>query len=103
MTGRRVRVALARSGGIAGVTVRASLDTDELAPEEAESVRRLVERIDLAAAPSAGRHRPDEFQYRLGVICDDVRHEVSMPEHALTPEIRDLVRYVIRRGPRRGA
>jgi hypothetical protein len=102
MTERRVRIRVTRSGGMAGTRVRASLDTHDLGEEEAEAVRHLVDRIDLTGPLAPGRHRPDEFQYDLDMVRDDEHQEVSIPEHALTPELRELVRHVLRHGAEKG-
>jgi hypothetical protein len=98
MTGRRVRIALTRSGGFGGMTTQIALDSTALPPDEAETVERLVDRLDLAAPPEVGRSRPDEFHYDLEIVRDHEQAELSLPEHALTPEMRELVTYVLRHG-----
>jgi hypothetical protein len=100
VTGERVRVELERSGGFAGVTLRASLDTAELPAAEADAVRRLVDRADLdalARRPPAPTRMPDRFQYDLTVTRDDRRQHLSVGEAAVTPELRPLLDHLMRR------
>ncbi len=98
------RIELARSGGLAGITVRSSLDTSQLPPEEAEAVEALVERADLGRLP-APEPRPggaDRFQYDLAVTRGEERHVVSVGETEVTPELRQLINEVLGRR-RRGS
>ncbi len=105
MTGEGVRIELARSGGVAGITLRSSLDTAELPAEEARVLEALVDELDLSELPGPGG-RPgavDRFQYDLTITRGGRRHMVSVGEKELTPPLRRLVDEVMarRRGPGR--
>jgi hypothetical protein len=92
--GEPIRIDLVRSGGFAGVSLAASLDTGRLPPEEARAVTELVDRVDFAAlaARAASPSRvPDAFQYDLTVSRGRERHQLSLGESAVTPELRPLL------------
>ncbi len=102
-TAEGTRIDLARSGGFAGITVRSSLDTSQLGPEEAAAVEALVEEAKLDQLPStAGRPGAvDRFQYDLAVTSGGRRRVVSVGEKEVTPELRRLIDEVMaRRGGR---
>lgn len=63
-----MRVTFSRSGGVAGVTLRCSLDTDAMEPEEAQRFEALVEASGLRSmAPTLPVPETDRFQYLLDV------------------------------------
>lgn len=99
MSDEGVRIEVARSGGFAGITLRSSIDTSELPPDEGRAVEDLVERADLASLPGpVARPGPvDRFQYDLVVTRGDERRHVSVGERDLTPPLRQLVDEVLRR------
>ncbi len=93
------RIDLARSGGFAGITLRSSLDTSQLPPEEAAVIEALVEGANLGQLPSPSA-RPgavDRFQYDLAVTRGGERLAVSVGENEVTPELRQLIDEVMAR------
>jgi hypothetical protein len=79
-----------RTGGFAGIARESPvLDTAALPPDEAQELHALVEeaRLDEVGAPGRARG-PDRFTYELTV---DGRR-VTLPESAMTPERRALVK-----------
>jgi hypothetical protein len=85
-----MQLQLRRTGGFAGIARESPLlDTEALPPEEAQEVRALVEEAKLDDIGEPGRPRgPDRFTYELTV---DGRR-VTLPESAMTPERRALVK-----------
>ncbi len=84
-----------RTGGFAGIARESPvLDTEALPPDEARELHALVEeaRLDDVGAPGRARG-PDRFTYELTV---DGRR-VTLPESAMTPERRALVKRLERR------
>jgi Zn-dependent metalloprotease len=82
-------VEVVRSGGFAGIRKQGSVDLDSDDPRAAKA-RELVHRIDFAAVPTA-EPGPDRFTYHF-------RHhdaECTVPEPALTPDLRDLADLVL--------
>jgi len=100
----RIRIDFCRSGGVAGVQLKTSVDTENLPPEEAEDLRRLVQRAGLTTArdpaPQTGRGA-DRFQYDLSVARADERVELSLAESEVTPEIRALLDALVKLARRR--
>jgi hypothetical protein len=96
----RLQVELERSGGFAGVTLHASVDTATLPPAEADTVRRLVDQADLdalARRPPTPSRAPDRFQYDLTVTRGGRRQHLSLGETAVTPELRPLLDHLLQR------
>ncbi len=82
-------VEVVRSGGFAGIRKQGAVDLDSDDPRAARA-RELVHRIDFTAVPTAGPG-PDRFTYHF-------RHrdtECTVPEPALTPDLRDLADLVL--------
>ncbi len=89
-----MRVELTRSGGFANLTLRRSLDTNDLPPEEARALIRLVERADLAGLSKRSPIRgsgADRFQYDLTITRGDEKQHVSVAEGKVTSELRALI------------
>lgn len=80
-----MRVSVVRSGGFAGIEKRGEGDTDR-----DPVLRRLVERVDLAAVPPPGRI-PDQFTYEIDIGGE---HAV-VGEARLTGPLRELIRHVL--------
>jgi hypothetical protein len=90
-----VRLELRRSGGFAGITRSASLDTADLPSAEADELAGLLERSGVLHEPPGRSGRapgaPDRFRYRLVVERHEERVEVAFGEEAMGPELRALV------------
>ena len=93
-----IRIELERSGGVAGISVHAAVDTTALPPEQGRELAELVGRVDFAtlaeeagstrSAPSRGA---DRFHYDLTVQRGDQRYRVSLPESAVPAELQPLL------------
>ena len=96
-----MRLELRRSGGFAGITRSASVDTADLPSEEADELAGLLERSGvLSGAGASGRapRTPDRFRYRLVVERREERVEVAFSEEAMGPELRALVERLLASG-----
>lgn len=100
------RMSLVRSGGFAGRTVRASLDSETLPPEEARAVAGLVDALDLPAladhadpAEGAGRDGNDRvrdgFSYDLSVERGGQVWQVTVTETQVDPEVRQVLHRLV--------
>ena len=97
-----IRIELDRSGGVAGISLHAAVDTTALPPEQGREIAELVGRIDFAtlaeeagsvgSVPSRGA---DRFQYDLIVQRGDQRYHVSLPESAVPAELKPLLSRVL--------
>src|SRR4051794_7431872 len=83
-------IELVRSGGVAGVTRRWSLDSEDLSAEEAAEFERLLAALDdvPAAPPPPGA---DRFQYELRVTRGGQTRTVTLPEGAIPAGLRPLI------------
>jgi hypothetical protein len=91
------RVELERSGGFAGLSLRASVDTAGDQPEAAW-VEEALSGVDLAAlAGEPSPPAPDRFVYRLAVDRDGQRHEMAFGEQDLPAALRPLVERLLHR------
>jgi hypothetical protein len=94
----RIRIDLVRSGGFAGISRRASVDTDALPPAEAGRIAELVGAVDfdaLAALATGPPGRPDRFQYDLDVRQGGRHHHLTLGERDAPPELRALIDHVL--------
>jgi hypothetical protein len=76
-----------RTGGFGGLVRERTLRLAELPDDDASRWRELLDGDRLARLADAPTH-PDAFCY--GVRCDAVRVDVTIPEPALEPDLRDL-------------
>ena len=91
-----MRVRVRRLGGLAGVTLRADVDTAELPGEVPSAVERALRGLDWGAAP--GPPRPDAFRYELTRLDDPEGASVVLNEHEVPPELGGLIEAVKDRG-----
>ncbi|HEX2046738.1 MAG TPA: protealysin inhibitor emfourin [Acidimicrobiales bacterium] len=83
------RVKLTRSGGLAGISMVASVDVDELPPATAEQVRSALQEVDFDTPfPPGGA--PDGFQYDLEVTDDSTR-SLTAHDPFVGPGLRALL------------
>lgn len=96
-----MRLDVTRSGGIAGLRQRRSLDTDGLSAEEARELEGLVAEIDLddleRRSPIRGRGA-DRFQYELRVRGSAHDRRVIVSEDRMPDRLGAVVRRVLERG-----
>jgi hypothetical protein len=84
-----MRLQVRRTGGFAGIAREGPVvDTDTLAPEEAQELHALVEDAKLDEIPEPGARGPDRFTYELTI---DGRR-LPLPEEAMTPARRALIK-----------
>jgi hypothetical protein len=96
---QRIRIDLVRSGGFAGISQRASVDTDKLPPAEAARIAELVRGVDfdaLAKLATGPPRAPDRFQYDLDVHPGGRHHQLTLGERAVPPELRALIDHLLR-------
>ena len=108
MSDAGLRLEVARSGGFAGITLRAPVDGAALPVEDRKALERLIERPPAPpsrpARPGATRPGADRFQYHLSVTAGGEERSVTIDERDLSPEQRRLLdRLLTRRGGDPGA
>jgi hypothetical protein len=98
MSEERIHIDLVRSGGFAGISRRASVDTEKLPPAEAARIAELVHGVDFDALTQRATgppRRPDRFQYDLDVREGGRRHQLTLGERDAPPELRALIDHVL--------
>jgi hypothetical protein len=85
-------VRLTRSGGLAGISMVASVDLDELPGATAEEIRAALADVDFAPRGRAPRQpgAPDAYQYDL-VVTDGGTRSLTAHDPFLSPGLRTLV------------
>ena len=89
-----MRIEFERVGGVAGIRLRGSIDTDVLPPEEAKSWQALVEKAQLGQmrqSSRAGGRTRDSFEYWLTVKDGGKRSSVRMTDETLPPSATPLI------------
>jgi hypothetical protein len=93
-----VKVEFARMGGVAGMRLAVTVDTERLPAVEAEGLRRLVADaalFDLPAVLKSPTPRPDQFLYRVAVEDGKRTTRVEMDESSVPDSARPLLEYLI--------
>jgi hypothetical protein len=93
-----LRISFERSGGFAGITMKTTIDERDLAPDEAQKLRQLVEGTDffsLSKKIMPRSPRPDRFQYELSLEESGQQHTVTMSEETLPEKLRPLVKWLM--------
>jgi len=92
-----MRITFTRSGGFAGVRLRATVNEGELPAEAAAHLRQLVEEADCFQLPGkivADRKQPDRFQYELFIDDGERRNSILVDEEAVTPALLPLLEWL---------
>lgn len=95
-----------RTGGFAGTTQQATIDSETLAPQERMSLHQLVEASSFfelpeqIGAPGAGA---DRFSYRLRIENGDQSHAIEVGEAAVPEPLLPLIQQLSRLARRRPA
>jgi hypothetical protein len=92
-----MRVNLKKSGGIAGLKVRAEVDSEQLSPARAREMKKLVEQANLFDQPAkpGGRSMPDQFQYEITVEDQGKTHSFVTNDAAASDDLLELVDWLI--------
>jgi emfourin len=93
-----LRISFERSGGFAGITIKTTVDEKDLAPDEAQRIRQLVEEADVFNLPRKimpRSPRPDRFQYELSLEESGRQHTVTMSEEVLPVKLKPLVNWLM--------
>ncbi|PKO22614.1 MAG: hypothetical protein CVU38_08495 [Chloroflexi bacterium HGW-Chloroflexi-1] len=94
-----MRITFERSGGFAGMRLRATVQTAALPAEEAREIEALVAAADFFNLPpilSAPRPGADRFQYEITVEDGARSHTVRVDEAAVPATLQPLLRRLTR-------
>jgi emfourin len=92
-----MRVSLERSGGFANQPFRLELDSEQLTPALAQTLRELVDRAHFFDQPAEIRANQgaDRFQYDLTVEDGERQHSVRLDDGAGPEALLDLVDWLM--------
>lgn len=96
-----MRVLVLRTGGFAGIAMRAEVRRSDLDPALGVELERLVERCDFFHLPARIESREggyDRFQFDILVEDDERSHRVACGESGMDEALNDLVRFTLRVG-----
>lgn len=94
-----MRVELTRSGGFAGLTLQAALDTDELEPSQASAARDGLASLRWNEPPPPSPRGADFQQYQITVVDEaGQRRSTVLFEPDIPAELRPLVQQLVARG-----
>ncbi|KAB8332853.1 hypothetical protein SD80_013200 [Scytonema tolypothrichoides VB-61278] len=92
-----MRISFERTGGFAGISRKKTVDTANIAANEADQLPRLVEAADFFNLPekiTASATQPDRFQYKLTIEEEGREHTVTVSEAALPGTLRPLIEWL---------
>jgi len=83
-----------RSGGVVGNEVDFELGLDNLPPDQADRVMKMVEKADFFNIPSnlSMSATPDEFHYKVTVDNGNEQHTVRATDTTMPKTLQPLVR-----------
>ncbi len=93
-----MRISIERTGGVAGITIAATIDTKDLPQDDAQKLRQMVEEADFFNLPSKITSRspqPDRFQYELKAEQNGQQHTVTVSEEVMPAKLRPLVKWLM--------
>jgi hypothetical protein len=89
-----MRIHFERSGGFAGITLTADVDSDQLPAAEADSLSKLIDQADffnLPKKPKASSQGADQFQYNIRVETPSKSHEIQVGDGSVPPKLKPLI------------
>jgi hypothetical protein len=98
-----MHISFERSGGITGMSVIVTVDTDSLSSDEGRQLRQLVENSGFFELPVAMAEpiQPDRFQYKIIVCEGDRQHTVTRGEAAVPTTLKPLIDWLVEAARRR--
>jgi hypothetical protein len=102
--GAPFRIEFERSGGFAGVSLKTSVDSRAIPPDEVREFDELLDRIDaktLANSSGAAATQPDQFQYDLTIEHGGKRKQLTVRERDVPKELRPLLDRLLERAKKR--
>jgi hypothetical protein len=88
-----MRILFEKSGGLMGRTTSLKLDLNELPPDQATTLNRLIDKADFLSLKEnlVTRAMPDEFNYTITVVTDKVQHTVHASDSSTPESLRPLI------------
>ena len=94
-----MKITFERSGGFMGLKSGLTIDLSDLPPDQAETLRRLVDESNfftLTENPST-RPIPDGFKYTITIETELAKHTVHTSDTTVPDELRPLLQELSQR------
>ncbi|MGQ9468240.1 MAG: protealysin inhibitor emfourin [Nitrososphaerales archaeon] len=95
-----MKIYFERSGGLAGMRIVATLDTDSLPSDEAHQIQAMVtgaKFFDLPSKLPQPKKGADYFQYKITVEKEGRKHTVETSDATMQPALRPLVDFLVKK------
>lgn len=92
-----MHIEFVRSGGFAGIRLAGSFDTQQLLPEQAATLDKLIEDSGFFSLPAQIRQSsptPDRFQYQVVLSSAEKTHSIMVDESVIPDRLRPLLDYL---------
>jgi len=83
-----------RSGGLAGTSVRTTVDSARIPDSDANELRRLIDQVDFAA-PARPPRGADRFQYDIRLHRSGMSHSITAYDGSMAPELKSLTDWLL--------
>ena len=92
-----MNIEFVRSGGFAGIRLAGSFDTQQLLPEQASTLDKLIEDAGFFSLPGQirpGSTGPDRFQYKVVITSAGKTHSIMVDDSVMPDKLRPLIDYL---------
>lgn len=93
-----MRIKIERSGGFAGMLLKATIDTETLPSEQAQELKALLDAahfFELPAKIPGSSTGADRFQYKIAVEAEGRTHTVETGEESAPSTLQPLLRRLV--------
>lgn len=89
-----MKIRFRQSGGLAGLTKVAQVDSEEVPDDEAGRLQAMVDEAFQQAVPPSRPALPDEEQYHIEVEVEARRETILVARSAIPGPLRPLIEYL---------
>ena len=94
-----MQIIFERSGGMMGLKSSLTINLNDLPPDQAETIRRLLDEANFFALPEnpPSQPIPDGFQYTIIVETKTVKHTIHTSDTSAPKELQPLIQELSQR------
>ena len=89
-----MKIRFRQSGGLAGLTKVAQVDSDQVPDDEAGRLQTMVDEALQQAIPEAQPALPDEEQYHIEIEIETRRETILVARSSVPGPLRPLIEYL---------
>lgn len=101
-----MKIDFVRTGGIAGIRLAGSFETDNLSGRQVRELQQLVDAarfFDMPEIPTPSTRIPDSLEYRLTISVGDETRAIVVAEPQVPADLRPLITYLVSLTKQRGS